>query len=93
MGNIVDWIKRQKEKKGKSEDEKIRLNRYYRREDAVRKALKKQKKDREHQEYMAKLKQQAEEEEQLERLEHAQYGRRALRQRPLRITKKMPRLR
>lgn len=78
MANIIRLIQRGRELKGKSQEEKDRLKRYFRREDAAIRAVKIQREDAERARNLAELKRQADEEEARERIERAQSSQRAL---------------
>jgi hypothetical protein len=71
--NPFKWIKRNQEMKGKSHDEQQRLKRYYRREDAIKKAESNRK-------IKAKLEVKAEREELKARVEKAKASKRSYRQ-------------
>jgi len=88
MRILPKFIQRKMEKKGKSFEEQQRLDRYYRREDAVSKAIRQQKEAKRRQQRLETVRYKADMEEQIAR-------RRAYRlsgQRPVRISRRTPRL-
>lgn len=77
--NPFKWLRRKMEMKGKSYEEKQRLKRYYRREDAIARAEKKRREEERHKEKIARMKREAEMEELKARREKAKAQRRAAR--------------